>query len=80
MLAVPIFCGSVVLIIIGFEGAYSILLIRESLAHSAVVATIVRYFRGRRLIKKVFPLVDPKQPSLSPWFRVRSNSLGTQTL
>ncbi|KAL1951512.1 hypothetical protein VTO73DRAFT_661 [Trametes versicolor] len=52
MLAVPIFCGTLVLIIIGFE-----------------VATIVRYFRGRRLIKKVFPLVDRKEPSLSPWCR-----------
>ncbi|KAH9858011.1 hypothetical protein C2E23DRAFT_880684 [Lenzites betulinus] len=52
MLAVPIFCGVLVLSIIGFE-----------------VATIIRYFRGRRLIKKVFPLVEPKQPSLSPWCR-----------
>ncbi|KAI0778365.1 hypothetical protein BD413DRAFT_106651 [Trametes elegans] len=34
------------------------------------VATIVRYFRGRRLIKKVFPLVDTQKPSLSPWCRV----------
>ncbi|KAI0830493.1 hypothetical protein BC628DRAFT_872170 [Trametes gibbosa] len=52
MLAVPIFCGALVLCIIGFE-----------------VATIIRYFRGRRLIKRVFPLVEPKQPSLSPWCR-----------
>ncbi|KAI0361424.1 hypothetical protein OH77DRAFT_427554 [Trametes cingulata] len=52
MLAVPIFCGVFVLLIIGFE-----------------VATIVRYFRGRRIIKQVFPLVDPKRPSLSPWCR-----------
>ncbi|KAI0639591.1 hypothetical protein C8Q77DRAFT_74265 [Trametes polyzona] len=52
MLAVPIFCGAFVALIIGFE-----------------VATIIRYFRGRCLIKKVFPLVGPKQPSLSPWCR-----------
>ncbi|KAI0375183.1 hypothetical protein BV20DRAFT_253376 [Pilatotrama ljubarskyi] len=33
------------------------------------VATIIRYYRGRHLIKKVFPLVDAKKPSLSPWCR-----------
>ncbi|KAI0673318.1 hypothetical protein C8Q78DRAFT_616070 [Trametes maxima] len=52
MLAVPIFCGVFVALIIGFE-----------------VATAVRYFQGRRLIQKVFPLVPPKRPSLSPWCR-----------
>ncbi|KAI0734995.1 hypothetical protein C8Q76DRAFT_765601 [Earliella scabrosa] len=32
-------------------------------------ATAIKYFRGRQIIKRDFPLVDSKKPSLSPWCR-----------
>ncbi|KAI0801086.1 hypothetical protein C8Q74DRAFT_1364735 [Fomes fomentarius] len=33
------------------------------------IACIIKYFRGRQIIKRDFPLVDSKRPSLSPWCR-----------